>query len=371
VYSVFEEVIVINYSFPAVKGLQSRSEYYIAMVPIKLLGKLFVDEQEHVDPEFRAQRQLNEKRLPDMKRYILLNLDNYVFSAISASIDGEFEFITSNKDANIGVLEISMDATLLINDGQHRKAALLMAFSECNELGDETISVVFYGDQGLVRSQQIFTDLNKHAVKVPNSIAELYDTRNEIAVVTREVLNGVPFLNKYTNKEKDILGKYSSCLFTLSTICNANRTILKRCTDVSEQKEFLISYWNSVVENITLWKELENREISKIELRNKYIICQAIVIKAFGYLGKHFFENNSEEFDKQLIKLTEIDWSRNGAHWQLRNINENGKIIVNNSSIVLTNNYIKMVLGIPLTKDEEEKERKYTIKWNINYDKLR
>ncbi len=87
-----------------------------------------------------------------------------------------------------------MDARFLINDGQHRKAAILDAINEEPDLGNETISVVLYEDLGLSRSQQIFTDLNKHAVKTSNSIAELYDSRDDIAVITRSVVSKVPFL---------------------------------------------------------------------------------------------------------------------------------------------------------------------------------
>ena len=127
---------------------------------------------------------------------------------------GKFKFCPSEYP-DVGVLEISMDAKLLINDGQHRKAAILEAISEDDSLLNETISVVFFEDEGLTRSQQMFTDLNKHAVKTSNSIAELYDSRDQLAVVTRTVISKIIFLNTYTDKEKDILGKYSSNLFTL------------------------------------------------------------------------------------------------------------------------------------------------------------
>ena len=92
---------------------------------------------------------------------------------------------------------------------------------------NETISVVLFEDQGLARSQQMFTDLNKHAVKTSNSIAELYDSRDQLAVVTRNVISKIKFFNAYTDKEKDILGKYSSNLFTLSTFYNANKRIIR------------------------------------------------------------------------------------------------------------------------------------------------
>ena len=53
----------------------------------------------------------------------------------------------------------------------------------------------FYGDKGLERSQQIFTDLNKHAVKTSNSIAELYDSRDDLAEKFCRYLRIIIFLS--------------------------------------------------------------------------------------------------------------------------------------------------------------------------------
>lgn len=164
-------------------------------------------QEEYVSPEYRAQRKINESRIPIITKYILDNRDSYVFSALASSIDGAFRYIPLSEDSSIGVLEISMDAKFLINDGQHRKAAIIEALKEDASLGDETISIVFYADKGLERSQQIFTDLNKNAVKTSNSISELYDSRDQVAVITRNVIKRVDFLNTYTDKEKDILGR--------------------------------------------------------------------------------------------------------------------------------------------------------------------
>ena len=83
------------YKFPAVRGIQAGKEYYISMVPLKLLSRLFPSEEEIVLPEYRAQRRINETRIPEIKKYILDNRDTYVFSALSASIDGEFKFISN------------------------------------------------------------------------------------------------------------------------------------------------------------------------------------------------------------------------------------------------------------------------------------
>ena len=189
-----------TYRFPVVRGIQANKEYYIAMVPIGMLERLFPSDDEIVSPEYRAQRRLNIARIPAIRDYVLENRNNYVFSALSASIDGKYTYIPSQENDAVGILEVSLDAIFLINDGQHRKAALLEAIKEDRSLREETISVVFFEDQGLARSQQMFTDLNKHAVKTSNSISELYDSRDPLAVRTKSILSKIPFFEKYVDK---------------------------------------------------------------------------------------------------------------------------------------------------------------------------
>ena len=307
------------YRFPVVKGVQATREYYIAMIPLKMISKLFPQEDEYILPEYRAQRKLNAARIPVISKYILNNRENYVFSALAASIDGKFKFCPSEYP-DVGLLEISMDAKLLINDGQHRKAAILEAISEDESLLNETISVVLFEDQGLARSQQMFTDLNKHAVKTSNSIAELYDSRDQLAVVTRNVISKIKFFNAYTDKEKDILGKYSSNLFTLSTFYNANKRIIRSAPITKETEMFLLQYWSCVCQNILPWKDLYYHNISKVDLRENYIVTQAVIIQVLGRLGYYFFANKNYSIESYLCKLQGINWKRGSDDWKLRTI---------------------------------------------------
>ena len=347
------------YRFPVVKGVQARKEYYIGMVPLKAISKIFVADDEYVLPEYRAQRRLNSSRIPVISKYILNNRDDYVFSALAASIDGDFKFIASMENSDLGVLEIPMDAHFLINDGQHRKAAILEALAEDDSLGEETISVVFYKDVGLERSQQIFTDLNKHAVKTSNSIAELYDSRDDLAVMTRRAISKVPFINTYTDKEKDNLGKFSSKLFTLNTFYQANQKIVLK-QEVSEDTErFLEKFWMIVSENMVQWQELQHKEISKVDLRENYIITQSVVIRAMGRIGRYFYTHPEENMTEILSELKNVDWSRSAKEWQKRTIRENGRMISSDTAIILTSNVIKKTLRIPLDRDEAMREKKF------------
>src|SRR5579859_870282 len=81
-----------EYVFPAIRGIQARREYYISMCPVRLIPKLFLFDEEEITPELRAQRTLNKSRVPEIARYIVGNRDNYIFSALTASIDSNVRF---------------------------------------------------------------------------------------------------------------------------------------------------------------------------------------------------------------------------------------------------------------------------------------
>jgi len=352
------------YKFHAVRGTQANKSYYIAMIPMRMLKKLFPDEEEYVPPEYRAQRKLNESRIPVISKYITENRDSYVFSALAASIDGEFSFNPSIPDSDVGMLEVSMDSRFLINDGQHRKAAIIEALEEEPDLGNETISVVLYEDAGLARSQQIFTDLNKHAVKTSNSISELYDSRDDIAVLTRNVVFEVPFLNVYTDKEKDNLGKYSSNLFTLNTFYRANKRIIGSKNLDENTETFIKNYWTCVALNMPQWRELTNKEISKQELREKYLATQGVIIQALGIVGSFFINNSDTNLSCFVSRLNNIDWARTAPCWKYRVVRADGKILTSNKAISLAANEIKKTIGIPLNEAELERENNF----NAHFD---
>lgn len=348
---------MLKYQFPAVKGNQAERNYYICMVPLGLLSKIFLTDNSDVAPEYRAQRKLNELRIPEIRDYILNNRDSYVFSALAASIDGYMNFVPSSQNENIGLLEVDMNATFLINDGQHRKAAIDAALQEDDSLSEETISVVIYKDQGLQRSQQMFTDLNKHAVTTSKSLNTLYESKDQTALITKNVINEIDFLRKYTDKEKDNLSKYSSNIFTLNTFYTAHKRITRLVGDYSKSQELISEFWKNVVLNMREWNEMDAGELSKKSLREDYIITQGLIILAFGRLCEFYCENPQIDMEKSLKGLRKIDWLRNNEScWMNRAIKPNGKINRNEQGIFLTYIQIKRLLKLPISETEEQKE---------------
>ena len=351
-YSFFNGgIFMFTYNFSAVKGVQAGSEYYITMIPCKLLIKLFKVENDDILPEYRAQRRLNINRIPEIKNYILNNRNSYVFSALAASIDGDFTFKPFQD--SIGILEIDMDAKFLINDGQHRNAAIQQAILEDESIGEETIPVVFFADKGLKRSQQMFTDLNKYAVKPSKSQNTYYDHKDPLSILSKNIVDDNQFLKNYTDVENDALGKYSAKLFTLNSFYTANKSIIGNNKITDEIKKFCSKYWDLVVANIKEWQQLEDKLITKKSLREEYIVTQNVVLYAFGKLGNFFLNNDEFALEIYLPRLNSINWLRTNKEWLGRTI-ENGKISVKSKNINLTYIKIKELIGLPLTDLESD-----------------
>lgn len=350
---------MLKYSFPAVKGYQANKDYYICMIPLGVMSRIFTSDYSDVAAEHRAQRRLNEVRIPEISNYILSNRDSYVFSALAASVDGNMQFVPVEDNGSVGFLEIDMSASFLINDGQHRKAAIDAAIAEDDSLKAETISVVLYKDQGLQRSQQMFTDLNKHAVTTSKSLNTLYESKDPVALATKKTIDSIPFLRKYTDKEKDNLSKYSSNIFTLNTFFEANKRIWKAIQNAEKGEAFIYAFWNGVVNNMREWNEMDSGELSKKSLREDYITTQGLIILALGRLGEFYCASSNIDMKKSLKGLRKIDWLRNNEEcWMDRAIKPNGKINRNEQGIFLTYIQIKRLLSLPISEEEIKKEQK-------------
>lgn len=344
------------YTFPAIKGKQANRDFFVIMCPLSILSKLFLFNEDDLPPEHRAQRILNKARIPEMASYILNNPNDYVFSSVTASIDGDFDFTPINKDFDekIGVLKVSMDSRLLINDGQHRRAAIEEALKASPELGDETISVVLFIDEGLKRSQQIFADLNKHAINVSKSIGILYDSRDPIAMLTKGLLEENTYLKNYTDKENPSLSKFSPKLFTLSSLNETNKKLINKLNiNDSQITTFVYEFWDILCENMKEWQFVFNKHTNPTLFRSDYINSNGVVLEALGLAANYLYKNNPNDWKEILSNIKDIDWHRSNLDdWQGRVIGPTGRIVKSATYVRLTCNLIKMKLNLPLAKDE-------------------
>lgn len=346
------------YSFPAIRGIQAGREYYVAMCPMKVIPKIFQFNESHLPPEIRAQRTLNESRVPEIARYILQNQDSYVFSALTASIDADSHFDPLDSEhGDNGVLFVSMAGDFLINDGQHRRAAIEQALREDPDLGDETIAVVFFIDRGIQQAQQMFTDLNKHAVQPSPSLNVLYDHRDPKAKVIREVVLSSAFYKDLVEMEKSNLVKRSRKLLTLSALHSATSALLADLGKSEVEENFSVArrFWTLVAQQFKEWHLVREGVVTAAEVRENYLHTHGVMLHAIGKCGNALLKDCAGTWETEVTKLSAIDWSRSNPRWEGRAV-VMGRVKTSRENIVLTCNYVKKSLNLPLTADEQEIE---------------
>ncbi|MDD3472939.1 MAG: DNA sulfur modification protein DndB [Syntrophaceae bacterium] len=351
-----------EYVFPAIRGIQAKREYYVSMCPLHLIPKIFLFDEDEIIPELRAQRILNKARVPEIARYIVEAPEDYVFSAITASIDAEVRFETyGDKQGKVGLLHIPMSAKFIINDGQHRRAAIEMALQEKADIGDETIAVVFFLDKGLKRCQQMFADLNRYAVRPSRSLGVLYDHRDESAKLAKLIALKSSAFRDVVEMEKSTLSARSRKLFTLSAIYTATTALLSGIeTEPEDEKASIaIEFWNEIDKHITEWGLVRTRQVTAGDVRQDFIHSHGVALHALGRVGNELLLKHPQEWKEYLQKLKPVDWSRrNSELWEGRAMIV-GRVSKANQNVILTTNIIKKHLGLELRPEERVFEEEF------------
>ena len=359
-----------EYTFPAVAGIQAGRRYYTIMLPLRLLGRLFQPgEAEESDPAKRSQRLLNKARVPEIAQYVTDNADSYVFSALTVAVDADFRFEQIGEyglGRRLGILHIPQSARFVINDGQHRVAAIREALKSAahSSLGDESIAVVLFQDIGLKSSQQRFADLNRHPVRPAPSITVLYDHREETAAITRHVSQQLPLLRDLTERERSTLPRRSSALITLSALNSANRALLHDLGDLplEQRKELAAAYWAMIIAQFPAWEQVRQGKLNAAAVRSDFIHASGLVLDALGRIGNTLIQDtiDPDAWQKTLAALAKIDWRRRNAElWEGR-ATSGGRLTKSHAHVLLTTAAIRHALGMPLPPDEQWLEENFT-----------
>lgn len=333
-------------SFDVIRGVQGGREFYTGMCTFATLYNHFkFNEDPQIPPALRAQRKLRRSRIPAITDYILSNPDSYVFSAITVSVGGNLMFhsVPGLGDAsNMGMLRIPIDAPILINDGQHRYAAIRQAYEQQPQLRGERIPVVFFEDVGLERSQQMFADLNKHAIKPTKSLGLLYDHRDSFSRFIVNLVNDVEIFTGRTEMEGTNISHRSKKFFTLNGVSEATRFLLKINTKsiAAEKQRTAADFWREVSHSIPEWNLLLQNKVSPHELRKGYVHAHTNVLAAIGMAGHILLTHYPNDWPRMIRRIHKIDWSRGSPQW-------NGKLVIN-GRMLKNKTGIKAAAGIIL-----------------------
>jgi DNA sulfur modification protein DndB len=251
-----------------------------------------------------------------------------------------------------------MEARFIINDGQHRRAAIIEALEHRPELAHETIAVVFFLDIGLERCQQMFADLNRYAIRPSRSLGLLYDHRNDKARLAKLVIMKSEFFRDIVDMEKSSLAKRSRKLFTLSAFYNACADLVNGMAtgNLIEDANLARRFWESVAKHFPAWGQVREGRLPASEVREGFIHSHGIALQALGKAGNTLLKNYPENWEEKLKNIEKIDWSRaNAKLWEGRTL-IGGKISKVTTNVILTTNAIKKTLSLPLNEEEKRVE---------------
>jgi len=343
--------------FPAMKGMMGQRTYYACLMTLSSIPKMFTF-QDWIEfrPEDREQRVLNRKRIPEIARYITENEDGYLFSSITASYQCEVKFKPVNGEDAIGMLEMDFEkANFVINDGQHRCAAIAHALDQNPGLGDEAISVLLFPYETRERVQQMFSDLNRFVAKTSKSLDILYDKRDPLSTVTLDVCEKVSAFQGMVEKDSVSLPVRSAKLFTLASLYDANKELLGDVQDDDASIQSMVStavnYWNEVANHIPLWMKVKNNGMRAIEFRQENISSHSVVVRALGAVGGELLK--LEDWRERITALDSVDWSKKNRDWENVCIVANS-VVSNRQARSATRAYLKHKLGLALTDAESK-----------------
>ena len=346
-------------SFEAVRGIQAGREFYNVMCSFATIYHHFkFNDDPQIPTTLKAQRKLRESRIPVIGNYILNNPKDYIFSSITVSVGGKVRFNPApgqGENGKLGKVIIPIDAPILINDGQHRCAAIKYAYEQNSSLSNEKVSVVIFEDKGLKRSQQMFSDLNKHAVKPTKSLGILYDHRDTFARFIVNLVNDVDVFHGRTEFEKTNISNRSTKFFTLNGIADATKFLLKLKTKsiAPEKQKLAVDYWDKVSKNIPAWNLLIQKKVTPYELRQGYVHAHTNVLNALGMVGHVLITEFPDNWKDKLKGLQKVEWEKSSSIWEGKIVND-GRMTKTRLGIKQAANEILKYCGYDKTLDEFE-----------------
>lgn len=165
-----------------------------------------------------------------------------------------------------------------------------------------------------------------------------------------------------TEKEKTTISNRSRKLFTLSSIYQASKQLLRKGkgAEVSQEEEQLvIDFWTEVSHCIPDWLQCAQRKVSAYELRIEFIHSHGLALQALAIAGASLLSRHPDSWKDKMKILKSIDWARNNSQlWEGRAL-VGGRLSKAKNHVVLTANILKKQLGLKLNATEQNIEDRY------------
>lgn len=235
---------------PCLRGVIGNWTYFSSVMKIKDVVDRIITVSESDELYTKnindiLQREINTKRVGQLKDYLNSNPEHFFSSIIVAIYQGnpvwsdfdiESQFRIDNNlldtddigfiENKIGILSLSGSETIFALDGQHRIKGIREAYKKNKSIGEEEVALIFvvHNHENKQRTRRLFTVLNKYAQKPKEAELIILDEDDAAAIITRKLVDNHEVL-KQKNAVSDTNGANipATDLHSFTTLVMINR----------------------------------------------------------------------------------------------------------------------------------------------------
>jgi DNA sulfur modification protein DndB len=353
IFEGFEMDGAMKLTVPALRGIMGGIDYYVITMPFSIATRYLTttDRDENLSAKERENRKVTPQRFKQIAKYIRDNRDDYRFSALTCTFGKDktekpidFESPQPTGDLSfIGMLTLDSRDPFLIVDGQHRFGAIKKVMNDNPDLdlGDERITVVLFPYTSIKHAQQLFSDLNRNAKKTTASLDILFDHRDIVNRVVQKLVDQTPVFKGRINLEDASVPRQSKEMFTIATIYQASKPIIKvakqagllteelgekdSITDEPKDNEdlyvsFLAEVWDFIAEQFPEWGKVTADIENIVDIRSDYLHWNSGVISSIGEFVAESMRQLGDSWQtavkNALTHPMTHGWRRDADDWQ-------------------------------------------------------
>lgn len=194
-------------------------KYHILLCPLHLVPRIFVFDGIQAPAAWQPRPPLDQGKVANLARFVQTHADEYVLAPFVATVTATVEFAPASESfPELGSVKIPLRAVMVIQDGQHRRAAIEQLLVNTPTLTDNTVAVMLFPDPTLERSPAIFAWLNQTYVQQNASRRVTHDPVKPLASVARRLTEEAPIFQGRVDYERTTISNRSIALFTINAV---------------------------------------------------------------------------------------------------------------------------------------------------------
>ncbi len=337
--------------------------------------------------EAEPEKKTNRPIMPDHVRTIedyLINQDPYVLPAITLNVRDPLSCYTyaTTSATRAAILILPAGTQFHVTDGQHRLKALKRALVERPELERDAVAVMIVEERDVNRIHQDFADCAQ-TKQIPPSLLTLYNFRDPLSALTREIAEEVEFFSSRIEKVGKTVAKNSPNIYTLNQVrvavaelltgdASANTaTVRSRCSALLEResdfegwRKKVADFFDQLSEQLPEWKAVRDANgggasVDVPGMRSHYIHLTGTGLTVIGRVGHEILKlTNPAERRQMVVELaTKVDWTRDTEagrrFWSGSILTGEGGLVTSKAPVMEAVILVKKTLGLDLNDREK------------------